>query len=58
MRRLVLALAVFLAVIARPLVVTLCLAPFRAFTRRDVAYVDSRDRVTGCERVYRSRGRG
>jgi len=34
-----LALALFLAVVARPLVVAVCLAPFRAFARRDVAYV-------------------
>ncbi|MDF1503511.1 potassium/proton antiporter [Roseisolibacter sp. H3M3-2] len=33
-----LALALFLAVVARPLVVALCLAPFR-FPRREVAYV-------------------
>ena len=31
-------LALFLAVVARPIVVTLCLLPFR-YTRRDVAYV-------------------
>lgn len=34
-----LALALFLAVVARPAVVALCLAPFRAFSRRDVSYV-------------------
>jgi potassium/hydrogen antiporter len=34
-----LALAVFLAVVARPIVVALCLVPFRAYARRDVAYV-------------------
>ena len=34
-----LALALFMAVVARPLVVALCLAPFRAFARREVAYV-------------------
>lgn len=34
-----LGLALFLAVVARPLVVALCLAPFRTYTRRDVAYV-------------------
>jgi cell volume regulation protein A len=34
-----LALALFLAVVARPLVVGLCLAPFRTFTRRDVGYI-------------------
>ncbi|AHG92314.1 sodium/hydrogen exchanger (plasmid) [Gemmatirosa kalamazoonensis] len=34
-----LALALFLAFIARPLVTALCLLPFRAYTRRDVAYV-------------------
>lgn len=34
-----LALAVFLAVIARPAVVALCLAPFRAFRERDVLYI-------------------
>jgi cell volume regulation protein A len=34
-----LALALFLAIVARPLVVALCLAPFRSFARRDVGYV-------------------
>ncbi len=34
-----LGLALFLAIVARPLVVALCLAPFRAYTRRDVGYV-------------------
>jgi cell volume regulation protein A len=34
-----LALALFLALVARPAVVALCLAPFRAFARREVAYV-------------------
>lgn len=34
-----LALALFLAVVARPAVVALCLAPFRAFRPREVAYV-------------------
>ncbi len=34
-----LVLALFLAVVARPVVVAACLAPFRAYTRRDVAYV-------------------
>jgi potassium/hydrogen antiporter len=34
-----LALALFLAVVARPIVVAACLIPFRAYTRRDVAYV-------------------
>ena len=34
-----LALALFLAIVARPLVVALCLLPFRAYTRRDTAYV-------------------
>jgi len=33
-----LALALFLAIVARPVVVALCLAPFR-YTRRDVAYI-------------------
>jgi len=32
-------IALFLAVVARPLVVALCLLPFRAYTRRDVGYV-------------------
>jgi cell volume regulation protein A len=32
-------LALFLAIVARPLVVALCLAPFRAYARREVAYV-------------------
>jgi potassium/hydrogen antiporter len=32
-----LVLALFLAVVARPAVVALCIAPFRAYTRRDVA---------------------
>jgi cell volume regulation protein A len=34
-----LTLALFLAVVARPLVVALCLAPFRSYTWRDVLYV-------------------
>jgi cell volume regulation protein A len=34
-----LALAVFLAVVARPVVVALCLAPFRDYRPHDVAYV-------------------
>jgi cell volume regulation protein A len=34
-----LGLALFLAIVARPLVVALCLAPFREYTRRDVGYV-------------------
>jgi potassium/hydrogen antiporter len=34
-----LALAIFAAVVARPVVIALCLAPFRAYRRRDVAYV-------------------
>jgi len=34
-----LALALFLAVIARPAAVALCLAPFRAYSRREIAYV-------------------
>jgi cell volume regulation protein A len=33
------ALGLFLAIVARPLVTALCLLPFRAYTRRDVAYV-------------------
>lgn len=34
-----LAIALFLAIVARPAVVALCLLPFRAYTRRDIAYV-------------------
>jgi cell volume regulation protein A len=34
-----LALALFLAVVARPLATALCLLPFREYTRRDVLYV-------------------
>jgi len=34
-----LALALFLAIVARPVVVALCLLPFRAYTRRDIGYV-------------------
>lgn len=34
-----LGVALVLAVVARPLVVAACLAPFRAFTRREVGYV-------------------
>jgi len=34
-----LALALFLALVARPAVVALCLLPFRAYVKRDVAYV-------------------
>ena len=32
-------LALFLAIVARPVVVALCLAPFRAYGRREVGYV-------------------
>jgi cell volume regulation protein A len=34
-----LALALFLAMVARPAVVALCLLPFRSYVKRDVAYV-------------------